>query len=552
MDKTTKELFKELSKLKAPVDNIGGVLGKDLNDLQDKIDNNIMDFIEGSSVKEDRNDFNISELFESGLDFQYLLNLCNKIIEDFGGSLKKDSAIEGHVISSDHIKTDLDRILEIELKNIGLKVDRNDLIDSDYKLLSDLLENKNKNTEFFNSVDFKKFIKSKFELSEKNSTIEELNNINNMINKNKACLQASDRELEDTSTLLNKEDLYSEKGIDMDTYTLNNINKGFKTSTIENYWLENRETMFKNIPKGQIEKINDLISNKDPIENKVGFIFQKFSNICKIEDGKLILDINNMGEILSTFKDMVKDISPEQVSVMGSIIPVMGTFMFYRKVSNLFADQMLRQEKVYLAHCDTRNKIVMNNYLNMVSENRVKLIIFNILACFCIGGLLSAYIVTINRNLKWDINIPNDTENKKSILPLFLLNRIKSIKLYNIGVICFFPFVVSYFSKNLIFISTIFMYLCLITLGFIIGYTLYISVKLSVLKHEGELKDHKLIKNFPFLNSVFLGTFELQRTPEDMKKLFINHYHGLIIFYLTCIIVLLLLIALWVYILYLG
>jgi hypothetical protein len=113
----------------------------------------------------------------------------------------------------------------------------------------------------------------------------------------------------------------------------------------------------------------------------------------------------------------------------------------------------------------------------------------------------------------------------------------------------FIPFVVSYFSKNLIFISTIFIYLSLLTLGFIIGYTLYISFKLSVLKHEGVLKDHKLIKRFPFLRTVFLA--ELQRNPEDLKKLIINQLNGLIIFYLSCIIVLLLLIALWVYILYL-
>ena len=108
---------------------------------------------------------------------------------------------------------------------------------------------------------------------------------------------------------------------------------------------------------------------------------------------------------------------------------------------------------------------------------------------------------------------------------------------------------VNCFSKNLIYFRTIYIYLSLIFLGFIICYTLYIYIELYILKYGAEIKEFKLIKKYPFLYSIFLETSELQRSNDELKKFLINHYHGLIIFYLSCIIVLLISLALWAYIL---
>lgn len=226
---------------------------------------------------------------------------------------------------------------------------------------------------------------------------------------------------------------------------------------------------------------------------------------------------------------------------------LMGFFMFYKKVSNLFAVQILRLVKYSLAQFYNKNKVAMSNYLRMVSDNRIKLIIFNILVCFCIGGMLSAYILTINSNILGCINTPKDIENNQSFIPLFLKNRIKSIKFSDIGAFCFFSFVVvvNCFSENLMFIILI--YLILLLLGFIICYTLYIYIKLYILKHGAEIKEFKLIKKYSFLYTVFIKKFELQSSNDEIKKFFINHYHGLIIFYLSCIIVLLFSTALWAY-----
>ena len=103
---------------------------------------------------------------------------------------------------------------------------------------------------------------------------------------------------------------------------------------------------------------------------------------------------------------------------------LIGIFIFYKKVSNLIAVQILRQDKYSLAQFENKNKVAMNNYLRMVSDNRVKLIIFNILVCFCIGEMLNAYIVTINNNIIWSINIPKDIYNNQSFIPLFLLKKL--------------------------------------------------------------------------------------------------------------------------------
>ena len=172
---------------------------------------------------------------------------------------------------------------------------------------------------------------------------------------------------------------------------------------------------------------------------------EKFKKIIELDGStlKINLDLEKSGEFVTKGLELIKNVEMNALlTVSGSIIPTMGTFYFYKKVSYLFAKHLedsLKKEFTYHSAERTLQQI----------RNRKFLALFNISAMVIVGVLIIGFSHAIKQNTEFPtfafakakvkINTKSSfnssasasgigqDEVKESIIPLFILNILNKL-----------------------------------------------------------------------------------------------------------------------------
>jgi hypothetical protein len=149
--------------------------------------------------------------------------------------------------------------------------------------------------------------------------------------------------------------------------------------------------------------------------------------LFRIEGTKLKLSVNleKGHQILDRGVEFIKKLTIEEIEVAGNIFPTLGTYLFYRKISTLFANLLDKQ----LIGLSGKSKV------RQINLNNKTLLLFNIFACLPTAIFISVGIQAIkNRataNIKSIVISGEVTEPSsnitKSFTPLFILNKFKNL-----------------------------------------------------------------------------------------------------------------------------
>jgi hypothetical protein len=257
----------------------------------------------------------------------------------------------------------------------------------------------------------------------------------------------------------------------------------FGASSLENYWLENRYTMFNNFTSlrknsGNINEITQSNENNSIMETIINT-----GKLFNIENNKIIIDIDKSYEIFGVIKNLILNIPSEQLIFCGKVIPsTLGSFILYKKISGLYANMLLKQEENLIKNMNsgTISETIRNRYFNELKDlqkiNRLDLFRFNIYTMLVVGVFLTGFTNTLNKNLEWKIKLgkteplplaaqatplmggesPPLSNINQSLIPLFIINKFKNFKRYFIFTFLGFilwrglDFIYPYFLEDLV------------------------------------------------------------------------------------------------------
>jgi len=333
------------------------------------------------------------------------------------------------------------------------------------------------------------------------------------------------------------------------------------TSSVETKWLENRETMFENtniLNRCATETINekihtgnegDLSINENITEGSIKFfdlLIKK--SFIKINDGQLIIDLNDANLVVDSIFNIFKVMPNESLIIAGNIVPAFGVYFLHRKFVKLFSDHLLKQEKIYTKNHNINNPYFFEEYKILRKSNRFALFTFHVISMGVLGAGVAILAGTINQSLTWKIKLfndqcvaegntsPNNLGNysvksgvappSMAIVPFLskILNtRIIKYTLYSIllvNIYIFYPKLVGYINYN-------FCLYFIFIFSLIIFYNIFnIIFYIYIMDFKGSIKDHKILNKLPsFLLEKYL-VFNNSKSKEFLippRQLFLNY-----------------------------
>ena len=105
-----------------------------------------------------------------------------------------------------------------------------------------------------------------------------------------------------------------------------------------------------------------------------------------------------MNDYFKKGSEFIKELSPEQVTVMGQIIPSIGVTLLYKTVTNKFAEN-IRKDAMLCENLADRNRFLKHNRKAILGFNLASLLII------VSGGIMLS--TALNKNLEWKINLVN-------------------------------------------------------------------------------------------------------------------------------------------------
>lgn len=181
---------------------------------------------------------------------------------------------------------------------------------------------------------------------------------------------------------------------------------------------------------------------------------EKFNKIIELDGNILKINLEKSGEFVQKGFELLKNVEINTlITVSGTIVPTIGTFYLYKKVSNLFAKHLEDSLKSVLPYGTAAERSFQQ------IRNRKILALFNIAAMVIVGTLMTGFSTAIKKNIDFPINntkvlpygsstsissdlttIPSfpgemkgdikdsqDLLDKKSLIPLFILNKFKNL-----------------------------------------------------------------------------------------------------------------------------
>lgn len=188
------------------------------------------------------------------------------------------------------------------------------------------------------------------------------------------------------------------------------------------------EKLIGNIKNGNILNMETLKKFENISNLKVNLDIEDSQEpLFTIEGTKLKINLNleRSQQVLDRGVDFIKTLPIADLSVSGNIIPTLGSYMFYRKISDLYAKHLLES----LNKCPSANKMAQ------AKINNQSLLIFNLFAGLTTAITFSGATQAIKNTAKINIssifssgdNIESNSNIFKSIIPFIIVNKIKKI-----------------------------------------------------------------------------------------------------------------------------